>query len=325
MIPEDGTRMETDFQDPEFEELEESLLEEISTMENIPEPKADEADYKSIERKLESLELSECTEDGYRYSFPDGSSVIMTVPDGAGTKGPVRVQNASDLLLIRVKKDGEEILYSEDGIYQDPGEYTVSVESISVSETEKTITDYQVDLTFSIGSGYRREEALIKAPEGMVIKSVKKDSVPLITEKSALTRQPDGDGRYEVVYEKKEDPSVQYTESFILDTQPPVLSFSGDITSKALYAPLFVYKNEQDVTVTVIRDGVEMPLSELGITSGGTYVVRAVDAAGNTSDYDIHLRYGKNIQGTVWIFLAVSVIMGVIIQMVYLRKHRCIR
>lgn len=283
------------------------------------------AEYKNIHKTLSSLSLSYDPETGYKYAFPDGNAIIMTVPNGASTDRPVELKNVAELLIVTVSKDGEDILFDADGIYDEPGKYTVSLKSLTVSETEHAVTEYDASLRFSVSGKYRTETADIRAPENMVIRTVRLNDRILLSEKNVSHMVLSDDGNYSVEYVNKDDPAVSYTEEFILDTNAPVLTFSKDITASRIFAPVTVRCDEQDVTVTVIKDGIEYPLTESGITGGGAYIVRAEDPAGNTTDYSFFVRYGKHVPGTVFIAFFAVLFLALLFQMIFLRKHRSIR
>ena len=314
-----------DEQDMTLRELEEQLDQELAAAKTGTVPAGEEQDYQSIHRSFSQLALNYRPEEGYQYRFPDGNSVIMTVPDGARSSRPVKIDSFSDLLIIQVQKDGEELYYDPDGIYEEPGEYSVFLKSLNIDDSEKTITDYDAELSFSIGGDYRTDASGLTAPRGMVIRSILRDGIPVITEKNARQAFLTGDGAYRILYEAEADPAIQYAEEFILDTEAPVLWFSEDITAEEIYAPVRIGCEEPDVTVTLIKDGVELPLTEPGITCGGTYLVRAEDPAGNTADYTVRVRYGKKSSGIVWILLPLSLILILVLGIIYLRKHRAIR
>lgn len=326
MNPQEEAIMNTaDEQDMSLRELEERLDQELAELQNETVSEEDEAEYQNVHRSLQQLELTYHPGEGYQYRFPDGDSVIMTVPDGARSSQPVKIDNVSELLIIRVQKDGEDVLFDLDGIYEEPGEYSVFLESLSINDSEKTITDYDASLKFSIAGNYRTEASGIKAPQGMVIRNILKNGSPVTAEKNARTAKLTADGVYRILYESETDSSIQYTEEFILDTEAPVLQFSEDITAEDIYAPVRITCDEPGVTVTIFKDGVELPLTESGITYGGTYLVRAQDPAGNTADYDIRVKYGKKNSGMIWILISVSLILILVIGIIYIRKHREIR
>ena len=308
----------------ELQELEELLSGDPGTEADAGSEYAEDF-YETVHESFDSLPVTYLPETGYRYRFPDGNSVILSVPDGARTKDPVEVRKLSDFILINVYMNGKEIFHDGSEAFTEPGEYRLVLESVSADETKNVFTDYETELSFTIGTGYLTGEGGITAPEGMVVKSLRKDSFPVAIGKNLRTVPLMEDGQYTVEYEGEEDPSLTYREELIRDTVPPVLTFSEDISSGTLRAPVYISRTEEGVTVTVIKEGVELPLTEQGITSGGFYIVLAEDPAGNITEYELPVRSAKKISGTLWIFTAVVIILVAVLQMIKIRKYRSIR
>lgn len=281
---------------------------------------------RQIHETVPSLEMRVVPEKGgYEYRFPDGNGVILSVPNGASSEKPVTIENGTGLLFIEVKRDGETALSASGGVYDQPGEYEVLLDSLTADETGETITSYEGTLRFSIGERYRSEQTVLRAPENMVIESVRLNGRLLLLEKNQESLELSGDGAYTAVYAGRKDPSIQYTEEFILDTKAPELFFSEDITASRIYAPVRIRCEDPEATVTLIRDGVEYPLTELGITNGGRYLVRAEDPAGNTTDYSFFVSYAKRGQGVLWLVLPAVLLLAAVFQVIYLRRHRLIK
>lgn len=310
--------------DAELKELEEFLSGDPGGEEEAVDDFA-EGFYETVHQSLGKLPVSYLPEAGYRYRFPDGNRITLSVPDGGRTKDAVEITELSDYVLLSVSMNGEEIFYDGSGEFTEPGEYTLLLESVSEDAARKVFTDYEAELTFTIGSGYLTGEGGFTAPEGMVIKSLRKDSFPVALEKNLRSVPLTEDGQYTVVYEKEDDPSLTYREELIRDTVPPVLGFSEDVFSGSVRAPVILHPAEEDTIVTVIRDGVEMPLTDRGITSAGFYIVQAEDPAGNRTEYDLDVRPGRKTSGTLWIFTAFVILLVAVLQIIYLRKHRSIR
>lgn len=265
--------------------------------------------YESVHQTLSNLRVSYNSIEGYRYTFPDANSLIISVPDGATTSDAVRIQNPG-YMVVKVLRDGEANLEATPEYYVDPGYYTVEFRSMSVNQNAMQVNDYESTIHFTIEESKYTKNAERVAPRGFSVSNVKIDGDTQLIGARQHEYTADRDGNYQITYVNDEDSTVTYTEEFSLDTAAPEVTFSQPIDKK-VFIPVQMECRDPEATVHVVKNGIELEYTG-ELTTGGLYTITAVDKAGNENSYLVHVSHGGRGITPLWLvfFAGIFAVVG---------------
>lgn len=241
-------------------------------------------------------------EAGSRYSYSAAGKVswYISVPVGATSSGPVRLELGDGTIIITCKKDGEDAAKPDFLYFKDPGVYTLELLG-GGQELNKTTDSYSGRTDFKTGnfktsisftvkdtSHAVNDLDTVKSPDGFFIKKASLDGQTISSDQDQLTVVQDG--TYDIQYALLRNPEVMYELHFTSDKTAPELTFSRDISKKSVRAPVVFTKQDPDSTVSVFLDGMATGNSNQ-ITDGGRYTVSVKDAAGNSNSYTFYVKY----------------------------------
>lgn len=275
--------------------------------------------YHAVQQTLTDLKVTYSPVEGYKYTFPDANSLIMSVPDGAVTSQSVRVQN-SGYLVVKVTKDGEALLGSSGTYYTDPGNYTVDFQSLTVNQNAMTVNNYQSTVSFTIEDSEYTKNTQRVAPRGFTITGVTIDGETQLVGTRQRDYNAEKDGSYQIEYVADKDSSVTYTESFILDRVAPEITFSQPIEKK-VFPPVQMTCNDPEATVKIIKGGLELESTD-ELATGGVYTVIAVDKAGNETSYKVVVNHGGRGISILWPLFFVGLFLAIGLRIRYLKKNQ---
>lgn len=264
--------------------------------------------YESVHQTLTNIRVSYNSLEGYRYTFPDANSLIISVPDGATTSDAVRIQNPG-YMIVKVLRNGESNLEATPEYYTEPGYYTVEFRSMSVNQNAMTVNDYESTINFTIEESKYTSNTERVAPRGFSVSTVKLDGVTQLVGARLHEYTAETDGSYQITYVDDEDSTVTYTEEFLLDRVAPEVIFSQPIDKK-VFIPVHMECNDSDATVKVVKNGIELEYSG-ELTEGGLYTITVVDKAGNENSYQVNVNYGGRGISPLWLVFFAGIFAAV--------------
>lgn len=214
----------------------------------------------------------------------EGESVFVSdVPEGIIASTSVYVKPAkgvSGYLYV----NGEMELIESSGVYTEPGKYDILVYK---SKAGDALTE--LHFTFEIIPKTVNKIEQVIAPKGYKIsKATYNDGELSFDKKSVLTAE---DGKYRINFVNEDNKNVGYELTFVKDTKAPEITFTKDVSSGAVKAPVSYSFDEKDGTVEVIRDGKRLNVpADKEIYEGGNYVFLITDEAGNVGEYSFFMK-----------------------------------
>ena len=230
----------------------------------------------------------------YRYIFPMGGSMYLSVPLGGWTDSAVVLKPSEDVAFTAVAKDGkpvtEEIGTEGAYFFREPGNYSfiayeVRAEKRSYLSGTFRIIDLKMPVTQSV----------LWAPEGYRVGEVVIDGAPQAADEYADGRYLEltKDGVYSVTFEAKSAGLPEtYRSMFVRDTTAPVVEWDGELHGDKFTGDIRYSKPESDTQVSIWYNG-QPAVSETHVISmPGNYFVIASDPSGNARTYSFLLEYG---------------------------------
>lgn len=254
----------------------------------------------------------------YRYQLPDGSAFTITSPVGMFTNKPVVFVPGEEQTVLSVTKDGEP-LYLSDYTFSEEGSYCITILSSSGDDSLAGFKAYQAELSFQIGNTVVSGMDSLIIPDEFVLAEAYCNGQQLAydQDRSELTQ----DGYYEFIWKGKNDSSVIYKNSFILDSEAPTLTFSKDITEGIIRPPLTMEASEPGCVVTV-RQGAEIvELTDWVLNDSGSYQITVSDQAGNSTDYRVTVGLPCSVSGTQLFIIFALLLAAGSLGMHYYRRH----
>ena len=122
-----------------------------------------------------------------------------------------------------------------------------------------------------------------------------------------------GDGTYSFILKGKEAGLPELFTVIIQDTEAPVVTFEGvDDKGKAKKGSFSYSCDEENVSISIKKGNKAVNTLGNTVKGSGTYTVTAVDAAGNTSVYQI--KAGVHLNMFSYILLVIlAIIVGILI------------
>lgn len=319
-VTEDGSQ--------ELQDLEEELQTSAAKEETVFSGFTDSVDSvaENGDVQFQEMPVSDCilsVESGaYCYTVKNTDRFYMNVPDGAVSKGPVKITFSSDQLgIYSIEHDGVEDPDVLARTFEEEGTYTLYLYYINteLSAASADSVGMKIPVTFQIRNEMEQERRAIQEPTGFYFQSVTVDKQEMPAPDSILI--PDRDGTYEIVFAAKEDPEITYAYSVTVDTTAPELGFSKDIENGEVWAPVTYETKEADSEVRVYRDYREYEFPDKTLTRGGSYRIAVTDPAGNTRTYSFQLKENPAKKIAACIAAGAVILAGIAVYMRYLREH----
>lgn len=218
----------------------------------------------------------------YYTSFSDGSRFMIGVPQNGISNTPVLVVIPEGCTGIVMMEDTslelpERVSVNEDGTYH-----------IEVTNASGEMITWD----FKVMGHPVSDLSTIQAPEGYYISSIVKDGVPVEGVEATDVYDIKTEGSYTVSFLSYYEDYPEWFFAASFDTQPPTLQFVGiDEQGKATGKTIEYITEEDGVTVIVMKGKKEVKTYNNTITGSGTYVVTAVDAAGNQTSYEVKIPF----------------------------------
>lgn len=256
----------------------------------------------------------------YCYEFPGGVRLLMSIPNGGVSFGPVSLDFPDgDLGISTIEIDGVPDYNLMEKRFEKEGTYQLSLFFLTEHAGER-LAGYKIPITFRIGKKLDRETESISAPEGFRIRSVKRSGIPV--EISGDILELTEDGTYEIAFVAKKNPEVSQEISFTMDREAPALSFSSPVdTEGKVKPPLTITVTESDSKVRIIRDTLEYAQFQETLTEGGRYRIIVSDPAGNSREYRFVMAKDHSRAIRTGIIITAIALLGIIGYMVFLRRH----
>ena len=254
----------------------------------------------------------------YCYTLKNGDRMYLSVPSGAVTEEPVQIAFSSENLgIYAIEKDGQSDYNVFAREFRDEGEYSLKLYWIDPTASEGE-SGFQIPVNFRIGRNVESEKRAICAPEGFHFRSVTVNGEQ--TEVPDRVLIPETDGIYEIVFEAATGPDVTYSYTVQIDTTPPELKFSQDISGN-VRVPVSYEKMETDSAVTVYLDYREAVFGDATLTRGGDYRIVVTDPAGNSRTYRFHAAEDNRRKIVMGVTGGILFLAALLVYMKYIREH----
>ena len=250
------------------------------------------------------------------FVFSVGSTmneIHCSAADGMILDRPVSLSTGSDTSII-VFRNGSEYTGSLSTI-SDVGNYVVS--------SQQTGDKVRI-LTFTIVGKTTNAVTIFTAPDGFYITSATRDGEQIYFDR--FNTRMDLEGLYHIEYECVAT-DVIYTLDTTIDRTPPTLSFEGRINDEWQVRSALKFSGlEKGGSIVLTRGGAEVQpelnLDGTGaVYDSGIYVMKVFDAAGNMTEYRFSILTYFTVGSLVFIALAVTIIVGVIVYILIKRKN----
>lgn len=336
------------YANPETENLsdrykENITAEELAELLDISDKDSEMTDqdiYTFMNEYLEKLESGEITIDGYyeekiinpvlqmqtgkhgriRNILPDGRYFESSIPNGMLSSEPVTIWLPEGVMGI-VTRDGEMDLKYNEFQLEDPGDYQITMTFLSFAADDGSISEvYEVNHKFTILPKAVNNINRITAPHGFQIVSLSKDGTPLVlSDEHEISLN--GDGIYEIGFVDSRSKNISYISMINLDTKPPIILFSVDISKGTVKGPVEFSSPEEDATIYISYNGRREKAATKTLSVPGNYRLEVFDLAGNYSSYAVEIRQSLKIFEPQMIIMAVLILLGMTIKVIMQRRN----
>ncbi len=255
----------------------------------------------------------------YSYRFPNGVAFYATVPNGAVTAQAFRMffpEEISANLLF----NGSGIAYQSGDELSTPGVYCFRILVLPrLTGEQYQIDTYSCNYFVYIAGKLERGLRIVSPPESFTLAKASLNGSEL---------KPDGngavvlhrDGHYQLEFAGPQGVAGYRTE-FLLDTTPPLLSFTNDAGSGFSNGAACYEKRDESDHVSVQRNG--SPYPERGLLGdNGFYTLTVSDTAGNSRQYTVRVEHVSAHKVDVPILiLAVLALAAFGGYLLYVRRH----
>lgn len=239
--------------------------------------------------------------------------ISSTVADGMITTDPVAI-TIPENLGVELYLNGKVMEQADFAALSTPGSYALLISS---AESQRQV------LTFDIVSKKTGKLTSYSLPDGFLLQEVRIDGVAQsINYSGSVDFTKEGD--YEVNYRCTAS-GISYTLRVTIDHTNPEVTFEG-IENGIARGPVTMtgLADGDRVTVTFNGDDVHAPANGI-FRSVGKYVVVVTDDAGNAITEEFTIRMYLNMQGGIFIALAIAVFVGAGVYMYVSRKRLRVR
>ncbi|SDB50648.1 hypothetical protein SAMN02910298_02573 [Pseudobutyrivibrio sp. YE44] len=239
--------------------------------------------------------------------------ITSTVANGMVVTDPVAVTIPSDM-DAKLYRNGEVVSKPDYGNIKDIGSYSIVVTGV---DTKKQALSFDI-----VGKKTGMLTSYI-LPEGFVIQSISIDDVKQGLNYSR-TIDFSKEGRYDVSYRCSAS-EINYSLKVEIDHTPPEVEFKGVKNGKA-DGPVTIEGLQAGDTVNIRFNDEDVTAPANGkLRSVGKYEVTVSDDAGNTVTKGFTIRMYLNMQGGIFVALALSVVVAAGVYMYVSRKRLRVR
>ena len=246
----------------------------------------------------------------YYANATASQAVRSNVADGMITEQVVSVK-ADAAVALEVYLNGERLQSISEGTFQTPGEYVVMYAGGPVPERLFSFTIIpklcSSVTSYALPAGFEFTEALLN-----------EEAIPFEKNYIKLTQE----GQYNIHYRCIKT-NVSYQLLLKTDFTGPVLSLKNVKNGKA-QGPVDISDAKSAARVAIYHDGERISKKDV-LTESGEYYIELADEAGNKTTYSFTIMI--YFDGNSWLFflLILGSCVGVIIYLVYARKHLRVR
>ncbi len=250
----------------------------------------------------------------FAYTVSDyQEDVTCTVANGMATTGTVSIVIPDDM-AAKLYSFGKEVTDVDYSNIDTPGSYSLVVTGV---ESEKQV------LYFDIVNDKTGRLTSYTLPNGFSIVSVSIDDVTQAPNYSRIIDMQK-EGRYEISY-KCTATGITYNLNVEVDHTPPDVQFEG-VSGSIARGPVKIVGLQDEDTVKVIFNGESVSAPSNGVIGTvGKYTVTVFDDAENSVTKEFTIRMYLNIQGGIFIALAVILIVAAGVYMYVSRKKLRVR
>ena len=237
-------------------------------------------------------------------------AVRSTVADGMITEQTVTIKAEAGVALD-VYMDGERLSGHSGGTFQNPGEYVVMY--AGGTSPERLFSFTIVPRLCNSVTGYA-------LPAGFEFVNATLDDQPVAFDQNYLKLTEEG--KYNIHYRCIKT-GVPYQLLLQTDYTGPTLSLEEVHDGKAR-GPVDISEIKDAAYVTIMHDGEKISKKDV-LTESGEYYIELADEAGNKTTYSFTILI--YFDGSSWLFfvLVLASCVGLVIYLVYSRKHLRVR
>ncbi len=281
---EDG---EDDLTNDEIEALMEEYMDELGIDADV----RNDLDPESlqVQKVVEPpLTMTEEPSGGIRYTLPNGSFFLSSVPEGMITSQPVEIALSQNLAGV-VKRDDDLEMLPDSWTFSEPGSYRVKILSYQLPEEADGFRAYEVNFHFTVIGQADGQIGAMPAPNGFRIEEVwlEGQQMEIENDRCYFFRE---DGRYVFRFTDTETGRMQVETAWTRDTQAPFLLFSQEIADGRAQVPLEFTPSEPGCKVRVGYNGEYGYTSEYALRYPGYYELTVEDSVGNSRVYQLDVR-----------------------------------
>ncbi|MBE5918907.1 MAG: hypothetical protein E7272_03595 [Pseudobutyrivibrio ruminis] len=239
--------------------------------------------------------------------------VISTVANGMIVTDSVSVTVPNDMEAV-LYRDGEKLTGVDMAEIKDTGSYSLVAAGL---ESNKQV------LSFDIVGSKTGKISSYTLPEGFTIQSVMIDGA---TQAPNYSRTVDlsKEGDYAITY-RCTSTAVNYNLNVYIDHTPPEVEFEG-LKGRVANGPVKITGMQDDYYVTVIFNNEEVKAPSNGeLRTVGDYMVTVYDDAQNSVTKEFTIRMYLNMQGGIFVGLAIILIASAGTYMYVSRKRLRVR
>lgn len=255
----------------------------------------------------------------YSYRFPNGVAFYATVPNGAITTQAFRIffpEEISANLLF----NGSGTAYQSGDELSTPGVYCFQILVLPrLTGEQYQIDTYSCNYFVYVAGAQERGLRIVNPPESFTLAKASLNGNEL---------KPDGngtvvlrrDGRYQFEFAGPQGVAGYRTE-LLLDTTPPLLSFTNDAGSGFASGTACYEKQDESDHISIQRNG--SPYPERGLLGdNGFYTLTVTDSAGNSRQYTVRVDHvsARRVDVPILI-LAVLALAAFGGYLLYVRRH----
>lgn len=246
------------------------------------------------------------------YVYPtDEGEVCANVLDGMLTQSAVIVQTDSAVTYGIYRESEVYESTNDDGSITEPGSYSVLIGKKG-AQTRL--------FSFTIIGENTNEPEIYDLPDSCIATEETLDGESVLTDNRSLRLSEEG--HYSISYQCVKN-GLEYMLDFTVDRTAPKLTFSGVKKGKARGEVNIEGLKEGD-TLSITKDGNKIS-SRTTLTQPGEYVVKATDAAGNSSLYSFYILFYLNTGGISFGLILLVAIIALGIYLYVSRKRLRIR
>ncbi|MBQ0037380.1 MAG: hypothetical protein KBS74_01775 [Clostridiales bacterium] len=246
------------------------------------------------------------TNGAFVYTTANGAEILSTAASGMVTTNAVQITVPTGV-ATELYRDGKVVDTPNLSNISEPGSYV-----LIVNNSGQVAQKIQFTIVNSV-TGALNEYIM---PDGFSVTQVMRgdESVSSGASKVDLSEE----GTYTITYTCQAT-DISYQLNITVDHTPPKLALEAVVNDVAK-GPVDISDLEQGATISIQLDGEKIAYTDQ-LTRSGSYVITVQDEAGNANTYKFVIQVYLNISSLAFFAVTSAVVIGVIVYLIYKRKH----